>query len=177
MAGLEIVFRKKADLTPEERVQVDEVDRLAFDDVLGGEAEEMEWVAPELHFLGKLEGRVISNVGLITRAILVGGERVTIGGIGGVATLPEMQRHGYAGSLMDEAARYMKEHSDYRYGMLFCDVSRVPYYNRFGYQRIDNPVFIKRNGKTEPFLDICMVLDLRGLPFPKGEVDCQGLPW
>lgn len=177
MAELEIVIRSKSDLSPEERVQVDEVDRLAFSEIMDEASDEMDWIAPEMHFLGKHAGRVVSNVGLIMRKILVNAEPVVIGGIGGVATLPEMQRRGYAGLLMDEAARYMKEHSEYQYGMLFCDDSRVPYYKRLGYLRIDNRVFIRRNGKTEPFADTCMVLELRGNPFPKGEVDCQGLPW
>lgn len=174
---LEIFFRRVMDLTTEERTQLDEVDHLAFSEVIDASADGMEWVTPELHFLGKLDGKVVSNVGLITRSILVAGKVVIIGGIGGVATHPKLQRQGYARQLMDEAGRYMLKHSEYEFGMLFCDIIRVPYYRQCGYRVIDNPIFITPKGIRQPFHDTCMVLELRGKPFPHGEVDCQGLPW
>lgn len=177
MAELEIVFRRSAELTSDESTQLDEVDHLAFSEVIEEAPDFSEWAMPELHFLGKLDGRVVSNVGLITRTIRVAGSPLVIGGIGGVATLPIYQRSGYARQLMDESSRFMHSHREYEYGMLFCSNERIPYYNRCGYRVIDNPVFVLQGGTRQPFKDTCMVLELRGKPFPEGEVDCQGLPW
>lgn len=174
---LEINFRRTEDLSPEELAQSQEVEDLAFCGDALNDAKDREWEMPELHLLGKLKGRVVSVVDLIPRTITVSGKPVRVCGIGGVATHPQYQRNGYARTLLMEAERIMRGQADYEYGMLFCDSELIPYYNKSGYRVIENPIFALKKGVLEVLPYTCMVLELRGISFPKGEVDCQGLPW
>jgi GNAT superfamily N-acetyltransferase len=177
VSELEIVFKPLEKLTPLELEEMNEVDHLAFFEEDGDENWWQDWAAPTLRFLGKMDGRVVSTVGLIRREILVGGNPYRIGGVGGVATRPDKQQLGYASRLLAEATRIMTEDLWFQYAMLFCDPKRVPYYQKSGYARITNPLFVRRESDRHMFPDPCMVLVLRGIPFPPGEVDCMGLPW
>jgi predicted N-acetyltransferase YhbS len=177
MSSLEIVFKKVEELTPQELVEMNEVDHLAFYEEDGDDPWWQEWATPEMRFLGKEAGLVVSTVGLIRREILVGEKVCHIGGIGGVATLPARQRMGFAGRLMEASTDHMRYDPWYEYGMLFCDPKRISYYAKSGYSLIENRIYVRRNGERVSFVDTCMALPLRGLEFPAGDVDCQGLPW
>ncbi len=98
MSGLEIVFKPLEELTPLELEEMNEVDHLAFYEEDGDENWWQHWASPTLRWLGKVDGMVVSTVGLIRREILVGGNPFQIGGIGGVATRPDKQCLGYAAS-------------------------------------------------------------------------------
>lgn len=177
MSDLEIVFRKVEELSPQELLEMNEVDHLAFYEEDGDDPWWQEWAAPEMRFLGKEADLVVSTVGLIRREIQVGGKICRIGGIGGVATLPAKQRMGFAGQLMEACTAYIRNDPWYDYGMLFCDPKRIAYYAKSGYALIGNRIFVHRDGERVLFVDTCMALSLRGLEFPAGDVDCQGLPW
>jgi predicted N-acetyltransferase YhbS len=172
-----IVFKNLEALTPSELEEMNEVDHLAFFEEDGNDDWWQDWAAPTMRFLGKEDGRVVSTVGLIRREILVGEISYRVGGIGGVATRPDRQQLGYAGKLMAASKRFMKDDPWYQYGMLFCDPKRIPYYQKSGYVRISNPLYVRRDSDRHLFPDPCLVLNLRGNPFPPGEVDCMGLPW
>jgi GNAT superfamily N-acetyltransferase len=173
----EIVFKNLEELTASELEEMNEVDHLAFFEEDGDDDWWQDWAAPTMRFLGKEDGRVVSTVGLIRREILVGGKPSRIGGIGGVATRPDRQKMGYAGKLLVESTRFMLSDTWYQYGILFCDPKRIPFYQKSGYTRITNSLYVRRESDRHLFPDPCLALDLRGLPFPEGEVDCLGLPW
>ncbi len=173
----EVVFKKLEELTPSELEEMNEVDHLAFFEEDGDDDWWQDWAAPTMRFLGKENGKVVSTVGLIRREILAGGKSYRIGGIGGVATRPDRQRLGYARKLLTESTKFMRFDLWYQYGMLFCDPKRIPYYTKCGYSLIHNSVFVWRGEERKSFSESCMVIDLHGLAFPEGEVDCKGLPW
>lgn len=177
MTALEIVFKSIENLTPLELEEMNEVDHLAFYEEDGDDDWWQEWAPPQMRWLMKEEGHVVSTVGLIRREILAGEIRLRIGGIGGVATRPDRQRLGYAARLMEASAQFMQSDPWFQYGMLFCDQNRIPYYSTCRYVLISNELYVRRNEARQPFTDSCMVLDLRGEPFPGGVVDCLGLPW
>jgi len=173
----EIVHKNLEELTPPELEEMNEVDLLAFYEEDGDEDWWQDWASPTIRFLGKENGRVVSTVGLIRREIVVGGIPYRIGGVGGVATRPDKQQLGYAGRLLAESTRFMKNDPWYQYAMLFCDPKRIPYYQKSGYAQITNPLYVRRESDRHLFPDPCMALELREYPFPIGEVDCMGLPW
>jgi GNAT superfamily N-acetyltransferase len=175
--NFEIVFKNIGELTPTEHEEMNEVDHLAFFEEDGDDDWWQDWASPTMRFLGKEDNRVVSTVGLIQREILVEGIPYRIGGVGGVATRPDRQKLGYAGRLLTETKRFMNDDPWYEYGMLFCDPKRIPYYQKSGYERISNSLYVRRESDRQLFPDPCLVLDLRGNIFPPGEVDCMGLPW
>jgi aminoglycoside 2'-N-acetyltransferase I len=174
---LEVLVKKMEELTSREREELNLVDHLAFFEEDGDSDWWKDWATSEICFLGREAGKIVSNVGMITREILVGGIPVTVGGIGGVATRPDRQRQGFAAALLAESQKYMAADPVYQFGMLFCDPKRTVYYGKSGYRQMTNQVFIRRGTERHLFPDTFMVLELRGYPFPEGEVDCMGLPW
>jgi aminoglycoside 2'-N-acetyltransferase I len=65
-------------------------------------------------------GRPVSVVGLYPRQARHDGERVQIGGIGGVMTHPEHRRRGFAGAALRQARRLFAEQG-IDFALLFCE--------------------------------------------------------
>ncbi|MEM0259461.1 MAG: GNAT family N-acetyltransferase [Thermoproteota archaeon] len=54
-------------------------------------------------------GKIVSHVGLFPLEVVSFGARIKVGGIGGVATLPEERKKGYMSKLLDYAYQLMKQ--------------------------------------------------------------------
>jgi GNAT superfamily N-acetyltransferase len=102
---------------------------------------------------------------------------MTVAGIGGVATHPDYQRRGLAGTLMQRAAEYMQDELRVPFGLLVCSDLRVDYYAKLGWQLLKAPVLFDRHGKKDTFEGNVMVLPLAGILWPEGTVDLCGTPW
>ena len=87
---IQVVSRREA---PEaERKQVDGwVTQIFADDT-----NNLVWSENDWYVLVNLDGQMVSHVGIVERTGTVNGQPVRLGGIGGVATLPDWRRHGYA---------------------------------------------------------------------------------
>ena len=77
------------------------------------------------------DGKVVSCLVIIPSAIYLGGTIVRMGGIGGVATLPDERRHGYAGMLMANSIHALRD-------LGFATSALYPfsfkYYRKFGWE-------------------------------------------
>jgi len=180
-SNLVITFQMTDSLTKEQAQEIDTVDHLAFcPDGVEGE-DSIEWaMSSTWHVLGRLEGKLVSQIGILDRTIRAGGQSLTIAGVGGVATHPEYQRRGFARLLMEAAVDQMRQRgpsNSYDFAMLFCDTTMIPYYTKRGYGLVPNPVYILQSGKRVLFDDNKMVLPLSGKPWPDGEIDVNGPPW
>jgi len=164
-------------LSADENAQLDILDHVAFSEEELTLEDDISWEPSMLHFLGKIEGQIVSNVGLIKREILAGSRRLVVGGIGGVATLPLFRRRGYAIQLLEQANDYLKKNHEFLFGMLFCAPEKTHYYARSGYVEVHNPLYIHLKGERKLFKDTKMVLQISEIPWPEGEVDILGLPW
>ena len=171
---LNVIVKAAAELSPEESAQSSETGRLAF---AGEPSEDLGWVRSEWLVLGKLDGRVVSQAGILKREILVGGQPVTVGGVGGVSTHPEFQQRGFAEQVMRRAEVFMRDTLHAQFGLLVCAPKRVPYYSKFGWQEMTAPMYFDFSGEKRRFLERVMVLPLDGSPWPQGDVDLQGGPW
>jgi predicted acetyltransferase len=77
------------------------------------------------------DGKVVSCLVFIPAEIHLGGSTVSMGGIAGVATLPDERKHGYAGMLMENSVPALR-------GLGFATSGLYPfsyrYYRRFGWE-------------------------------------------
>jgi len=77
------------------------------------------------------DGQVVSCLVIIPATIYLGGTTVRMGGIGGVATLPDERRHGYAGMLMANSVHALRD-------LGFATSALYPfsfrYYRKFGWE-------------------------------------------
>jgi len=175
---LQITFADVASLSKELREEIDRVDHLAFTMDGGGDNESIEWAMSSTWFaLGWLGGRLVSQLGVLNRTIYIGGQSLSIAGIGGVATHPEFQRRGFAANVLQAAAEQMRRLGGYDFAMLYCDPKLIPFYAKSGYRQALNRIYILQHGQRVLFDDHQMVLPLSGKPWPDGDVDVNGPPW
>lgn len=92
---------------------------------------------PENTLIGRKGGRILSSVQIFPRVCWVEGRRMRFAGIGNVATDPAEQKQGYAGQLLTEAIRRMKDD-----GFLFSTLTTSinNYYAKFGYVSVPREV-------------------------------------
>ena len=146
------------------------------DDIFGADDLNLRWRPKDVHFLMDVDGQTVSHVGVLKHKISVGGQRVTVGGVGGVVTLPAFQKSGYARELMLHAAEFLKKWQ-VDAGLLFCLRRRVPYYESQGWQVIEGPVMVEQpSGGIVMPLEV-MVLPLSKASWPDGEVQLNSFPW
>ena len=175
---LQITFQAADSLTKELDEEISAVDHLAFSMDGEGDDEDTEWAMSSTWFvLGRLDGRLVSQVGVLDRTIQVGGQSLSIAGVGGVATHPEFQRRGFAEVLLQAAVEQMRQRGSYDFAMLFCEPKMIPYYAKRGYTQIHNPIYILQGGQRVLFEDYEKVLPLSGKSWPEGDVDVNGPPW
>ncbi len=84
-----------------------------------------------------LNSQIVSCLTLLSLEAMIGGNEVRMGGIAGLATLPEHQRKGYAARLMNYAFEVCKER-DLQFVVL--DPSDINYYRKRGWFEISRSV-------------------------------------
>lgn len=171
---LDVIIKAAADLTEEERRQVDETSALAY---AGDDAEDKGWSDSQWMVLGKLNGQVVSLAGLLVREVKVGQQVVKVGGVGGVATHPRFQNRGFAAQVLRRAAEYLRDVLGASFGLLVCSPMRVSYYARAGWQPMTAELFFEQLGARRRFEGPAMVLRLSDATWPDGVVDLCGGPW
>jgi predicted acetyltransferase len=87
------------------------------------------------------DGRFVSSVQMFPRTYWVEGRTMKFGGIGNVSTDPAERKHGYAGLLMAEAVRRMRD-LGYAFSMLTTGINS--YYEKFGYVTVPRRAMVFR---------------------------------
>jgi GNAT superfamily N-acetyltransferase len=147
------------------------------ENIFGVLAHQLEWRPKELHFVLHSDGQPVSHAGVLRHVVKVNGNPVTVGGVGGVVTVPEAQRKGFARRLMQHAAKFLHWEWKVDAGLLFCLPSMVAYYGNLGWLELKDEVLIEQqNGRIVSTLKV-MVLPLRESSWPSGTVELQSLPW
>jgi predicted acetyltransferase len=130
-----------------------------------------------LHFILDVDGQPVSHVGLIDQIVNVAGQAVRVGGIGAVVTAGELHGRGYAQKTLRHAERYMCEELKVEFGLLFCLDRLKPFYERQGWQPVNDAVeFDQPSGKMVSPLNV-MVLPCGERAWPAGVTDLCSLPW
>ena len=146
-------------------------------DIFGLEDAAYRWRPKELHFITEEDGRVLSHVGLVRTRVKAGGQEVTVCGVGGVVTRPEAQGRRLVHAAMQEAARYMCGEMGVEFGMLFCLPRLAPFYERQGWQFVEDEVEIDQPDGPVVWPYRVMVLPCGERVWPAGRVEVGGLPW
>ena len=146
-------------------------------DIFGVEDSRYRWRPKEYHFVTEEDGCPLSHVGVIKTTVKAGGREVTVGGIGGVVTVPEAQGRRYVYAAMLRAVEFMCNDLGVNAGMLFCLERLAPFYARQGWQLLeDETEFDQPSGRiVSPYR--VMVLPCGGYEWPAGRVEVAGLPW
>jgi GNAT superfamily N-acetyltransferase len=79
------------------------------DDIFGAANLNLRWRPKDVHFVLYVDGTAVSHVGVLKHVVSVAGQAVTVGGVGGVVTVPAKQKRGYARELMQHAVRLFEE--------------------------------------------------------------------
>lgn len=88
---------------------------------------------PERVRVGLLNGRIVSHVVVLHRAVFVGNQVISVAGITAVATHPAYQRQGFGSRVMEDALRVIKQQG-YDMAML---TTRVPgFFARFSFREV-----------------------------------------
>ncbi|HYE15101.1 MAG TPA: GNAT family N-acetyltransferase [Pyrinomonadaceae bacterium] len=169
-----VVIRLETELTDEER-------RTLFEwgeDIFGVRDKQFRWRPKDWHFLVEADGRVTTHVGVIKHTVRAGGREVTVGGIGGVVTVPEAQGNGLAQRAMRHAAEFMCDELQVEFGMLFCEDRLVPFYARLGWRKVEDEVeFEQEAGPVVSPFNVMVLPCGEGREWPAGRVEIGGLPW
>jgi aminoglycoside 2'-N-acetyltransferase I len=171
---MEIIIKHANELTENESNQLDLVSSLAY----AGDVtdlvwcDECDWIA-----VGKVDGEVVSILNIVDRQASVGERPVRLGGIGGVATHPDLRGKGYAAQVMEAAARFMADSMGVDFGLLVCHPRLIPYYSRLGWQVVQGPLMADQPQGKVTMEHIVMILPCVRKAWPPGAIDLCGLPW
>jgi GNAT superfamily N-acetyltransferase len=138
-----------------------------------------EWASGEWRVIVWEGDAWVSTLALLKKPITVGGKPVTVGGIGGVMTLPEWRGHGYASAAMKAAADFIRDEMKAAFGLLICNAHRVHLYQSLGWKVVAEPTsFAQPTGKRQ-FSDVIHVMTYACTeqPWTDGPVDLCGPPW
>jgi GNAT superfamily N-acetyltransferase len=147
------------------------------ENIFGVESLQLRWRPKDLHLMLYADGKPISHVGVLKHVVNVDSETVTVAGFGGVVTVPEAQKKGFAQRLMRHATTLVDQEWKVDAGMLFCLPHLTAYYDRLGWQTLDSLVMIEQpSGPIASPLTV-MVLPFGGRRWPDGDVELRSRPW
>ena len=124
------------------------------------------------------EGELACHAGIYFRTVTWNGQKVHVGGIGGVATRPDQRRRGYASVALNAAVRTMRDHDAAQFALLFCEPHNFEFYRSRGWQAFVGTVFADQPAGRIRFEAMApFVLDLKRRAPTLGTLDLCGLPW
>jgi ribosomal protein S18 acetylase RimI-like enzyme len=159
------------------KVELDHMNGWVAQVFAGSDDQDMQWSTDDWHVTVRVDGQVVSRVGIVERMGAVNGTPVKLGGIGGVATRPEFRRCGYAEAALRTAAEFMRAQLRVEFGLLICGDKMIHYYGKLGWQIVPGPMqFDQPQGKVT-FTDTVMILPCNARDWPPGVIDLCGPPW
>ncbi len=180
MTDLDIRFIPRADLKPELQHEIDELDHLAFGDIVFEEDPDfppIQWAAPDWMALGFLQGQLVTQLCIPEREILVGNEQIRVAGLGGMATHPEFQHRGWGSALLAATESFMRDTIQVPFGLLICADELRPFYELSRWQFAGNVLYFRQDGQRRIVNPCVMILQLMDRLWSPGEIDLCGLLW
>ena len=134
---------------------------------------------PAFTVIGRQDGTVLGQVGVVLRAVRCGDAVVQVAGIQSLCVAKSARGSRLAADMMKKAMAEAKRRG-VPHGMLFCSERLSRFYARLGWLRLDVPVTLADEGGRPvplPQHSVAMTLDLGGGCFPPGDVYLQGREW
>ena len=171
---IKIEIKSNKDLAAAEQERIWDCLRRAFWGLVNYD---YRWSDSDWHVMLHVDGELVSYVGIVDRLGTVDERPVKLGGIGGVATVPEWRGRGLVSAALKDASAFMRDELHLEFGLLICDEATAPFYRRLGWQAVPGPLVFDQPGGKITFPDVTMVLPLAGREWPPGTIDLCGLPW
>ena len=139
----------------------------------------VKWAHADLRVLIETEdGALACHVGIYFRTVTWNGQKVHIGGIGGVATRPDQRRRGYASLALNAAVHTMRDHDTAQFALLVCEPHNFEFYRSRRWQPFGGTVFAEQpEGRIRFDVMAPLVLELKRPAPTLGTLDLCGLPW
>jgi GNAT superfamily N-acetyltransferase len=176
MDNLRIEILRYDNLSAADNQSAKEVDHIAFASD-PDHPDPHTWSSSDWLVIGRVDGKIVSIVGMLVREALVGDLPVKLGGIGGVATLPDYRSRGLASALLRESTRFLRDVLKVDFGLLVCEEARIPFYGKLGWQAVPGPLVFDQPGGKITWNEPVMVLPVLKTDWPAGTIDLCGLPW
>jgi GNAT superfamily N-acetyltransferase len=172
-------------LAPDERRQTLAFTRHTLDHTLGTvrplalPADTYTWTPPTWSALIKFGQRVVAHVGITYRVIQVGQLGVPVAGIGGVMTLPDWRRRGYARALLTNATAFAAVQLWAPFAMVICPKEDTGFYQHLGWQIAEAPILCAQpGGQVRLEHEVAVYLACQGdAEWHSGSIDLGGTPW
>jgi len=164
-----------ADMTDDDRLTVGRwsVEMFADDADFRG----FSWAKPDWHVMVREGAELVSCLKIMGRVGSVGGQPLRMAGIGDVMTAPEQRGKGYARAAMRAAVEFVCQRLGTEFGVLMCKPALVPFYSRFGWEVVPEPLRFEQAWGKEVSPEVTMVKLCGERRWPDGEIDLHGLPW
>lgn len=171
ISGLEIDIYNVNELTPE----VTRFIRRTHDREFGNDS--MVYAVPHWYFLGRLQDKPVTRLGILQRTISINGKPLLIAGVGFLITEPQYRGKGLAGALMDQAVVFVRDKLGLPFCLLTCKPRLESLYSGMGWKTTNEQnIFVQPTGNRSCG-GLIMVYECGGTPWPGGEIDLCGLPW
>lgn len=123
-------------------------------------------------------GELVAHAGVLERTIRVGTEVHHVAGLYSVMARPDVRGLGYGSIVVRRAAEVAEvTMPDARHLVLVCLESRVHFYERLGWNRLDAPVRFDQPDGHRLMEIVTMARPIGSEAWPPGDVDLCGLPW
>lgn len=139
----------------------------------------VKWAHADLRVLIETDdGELACHAGIHFRTVTWNGQKVHIGGIGGVATHPAYRRRGYASIALNAAAQTMRHHDAAQFALLFCEPHNFEFYQSRGWQPFAGAIYAEQpEGRIRFEAMTPFVFDLKRRAPTLGTIDMCGMPW
>lgn len=124
-------------------------------------------------------GELLCHVGLYRRVITWNGQKINVGGIGGVLTRADVRNRGLATIGLNAAIQTLRAEDSVNFAILFCEPERAPFYMARGFKPFEGNVIIEQPDQGRVRFDAIApyVHDLKRTAPTLGTLDLCGLPW
>jgi GNAT superfamily N-acetyltransferase len=141
-------------------------------------ADRYTWAGPEWSVMVKAKGRVVSHAGIQLRVVRVGEQRVLVGGIGGIMTLPAWRGRGFARAALRKAVAFLDHWLGVPFALVICPAEAAAFLRRLGWQLVDAPIVCDQAGRQVALSgEVALVLPGQAGAWPPGPIDLCGPPW
>ena len=139
----------------------------------------VKWAHADLRVLIENDDSgLVCHIGIYFRTVTWNGQKVHIGGIGGVATHPDHRRRGYASIALDAAVQTMRDHDAAQFALLVCEPHNFEFYSARGWQPFNGTVYAEQpEGRIRFEAMAPFVTNLKRAAPTLGTLDLCGLPW
>ncbi|MBL8100966.1 MAG: GNAT family N-acetyltransferase [Anaerolineales bacterium] len=180
MTGLRVRFIRHQEISPELRIEIEELDHLAFaGDGIDNDPEfaNIRWATPDWMALGFLHEELVTQLCMPKREIMVGVEKIWVAGIGGMATHPKHHHKGYGSALLAATEPFIRDEIQVPFGLLICANTTRPFYERARWQHAANMLYYRQDDQRRELHTSVMTLQLQNQTWPAGKIDLCGAPW